>query len=204
MRAGISARDVALVGMMVAMIEVCKFVMAPLPNLELTSFWVILFSLCFGRRIYFVVPVFILLEGVVYGFGMWWFMYLYAWPALALVTRLMKDMDSPIGWATVSGIFGLLFGVNVCHNGNLQLLADFGEDAAALSDAETAEALDVGTVGLVVRGLEDELYAEAGADFLNAASHLPGEIFVFERAGSEQIEGSLAADFYVLNVEGHE
>ena len=110
MRAGVSARDVALVGMMVAMIEVCKFVMAALPNLELTSFWVILFSQCFGRRIYFVVPVFILLEGGVYGFGMWWFMYLYAWPALALVTRLLKDMDSPVGWATVSGIFGLLFG----------------------------------------------------------------------------------------------
>ena len=55
-------------------------------------------------------PVFILLEGVVYGCGMWWFMSLSAWPALALVTRLMKDMDSPVGWATVSGIFGLLFG----------------------------------------------------------------------------------------------
>ena len=57
MKGRVTARDVALVGMMVAMIEVCKFVMAALPNLELTSFWVILFALCFGRRIYFVVPV---------------------------------------------------------------------------------------------------------------------------------------------------
>ena len=110
MRAGTPARDVALVGMMVAMIEACKFAMAALPNLELTSFWVILFALCFGRRIYLVVPVFILLEGLVYGFGMWWFMYLYAWPALALITRLMRTMDSPLGWATVSGLFGLFFG----------------------------------------------------------------------------------------------
>ena len=110
MRAGITTRDVALVGMMVAMIEACKFCMAALPNLELTSFWVILFALCFGRRVYLAVPVFILLEGLIYGFGMWWFMYLYAWPALALGTRAMRNMDSPLSWATVSGIFGLLFG----------------------------------------------------------------------------------------------
>lgn len=107
----VTAADVALVGMMVAVIEACKFTLAALPNLELTSFWVILFALCFGRRIYFVVPVFILLEGLVYGFGMWWFMYLYAWPALALVTRLLRKMDSALGWAVVSGIFGLMFGV---------------------------------------------------------------------------------------------
>lgn len=106
----VTTADVALVGMMVAVIEACKFAMAALPNLELTSFWVILFALCFGRRIYLVVPVFIVLEGLVYGFGMWWFMYLYAWPLLALVTRMLRKMDSALGWAVVSGLFGLMFG----------------------------------------------------------------------------------------------
>lgn len=109
-RVGITGGDVALVGMMVAVIEACKFAMAALPNVELTSFWVILFALCFGRRIYLVVPVFILIEGLVYGFGMWWFMYLYAWPLLAVVTRALRRMDSAVGWAVVSGIFGLMFG----------------------------------------------------------------------------------------------
>ena len=106
----VSTADIALVGMMVAVIEACKFPMAALPNIELTSFWVILFALTFGRRIYLVVPVFTFLEGMIYGFGMWWFMYLYAWPALALVTRLLRKMDSPLNWAMVSGSFGLLFG----------------------------------------------------------------------------------------------
>lgn len=106
----VTTADVALVGMMVAVIEACKFAMAVLPNIELTSFWVILFALTFGRRIYLVVPVFILIEGLIYGFGMWWFMYLYAWPALALVTRLLRKMDFALGWAVVSGAFGLMFG----------------------------------------------------------------------------------------------
>ena len=109
-RGSITTADVTLVGMMVAVIEACKFSMAALPNLELTSFWVILFALCFGRRIYLVVPVFTLLEGVVYGFGMWWFMYLYSWPALALIARSLRKMDSAFGWAVVSGMFGLMFG----------------------------------------------------------------------------------------------
>lgn len=109
--AAITTADIALVGMMVAVIEACKVVMAVLPNIELTSFWVILFALAFGRRIYLVVPVFTVLEGLMYGFGMWWFMYLYAWPALAVLTRLMRRMDSAVGWATVSGAFGLLFGL---------------------------------------------------------------------------------------------
>ena len=102
--------DVALVGMMVAVIEACKFVMAGLPNVELTSFWVILFALCFGRRICFVIPVFTLLEGLIYSFGLWWVMYLYAWPMLAAVVWLLRKMDSAVGWAVVSGLFGLLFG----------------------------------------------------------------------------------------------
>lgn len=106
----VTTADVALVGMMVAVIEACKFAMAVLPNIELTSFWVILFALTFGRRIYLVVPVFILIEGLIYGFGMWWFNYLYAWPALALIARALRKMDSALGWAVVSGGFGLLFG----------------------------------------------------------------------------------------------
>ncbi len=76
----LSIEDIALMGMMVAVIEACKLAMAFLPNIELTSFWIIMFTLLFQWRILFVIPVFILVEGAVYGFGLWWVMYLYAWP----------------------------------------------------------------------------------------------------------------------------
>ena len=65
----LSAKDVALVGMMVAVIEVCKVVLMGIPNVELTTFWIIMFSLYFGSRVFFVVPVFILIEGMLFGFG---------------------------------------------------------------------------------------------------------------------------------------
>lgn len=106
----ITTKDVALVALMVAIIEVCKVILAPAPNIELTSFLLITFSLFFGKRVYAVVPVFILIEGVIYGFGIWWVMYLYAWPLLILITRVFKKNNSCVFWAVVSGVFGLLFG----------------------------------------------------------------------------------------------
>ena len=107
----LSARDLALMGMMVAVIEACKFVMASLPNIELTSFWLILFTLMIGWKIVFVVPVFILLEGMIYGFGLWWVMYLYAWPILVLITWFLRKQDSVWIFSILSSAFGLCFGL---------------------------------------------------------------------------------------------
>ena len=106
-----SVFDIALVAMMVAVIEVFKFAMIGLPNIELTSFWLILFSKNFGKKVYFVVPVFVLLEGVIFGFNLWWISYLYTWPLLVLVTRVMKKKDSKIIWSAISAVFGLCFGL---------------------------------------------------------------------------------------------
>ena len=105
-----AAQDVATVGLMVAVIEACKLAMQALPNIELTSFLVILFTLRFPRLTLYAIPAFTLLEGMVYGFGLWWVMYLYAWPLLTLVTRTFSRVDSPFFHAMVSGVFGLCFG----------------------------------------------------------------------------------------------
>lgn len=109
-RRGIS-QDVATVGLMVALIEVCKLFMQGLPNIEMTSFLIILFTLRFGRLTLYAIPAFILIEGLIYGFGLWWVMYLYAWPLLALVAHAFRRMNSAFFWAIVSGAFGLLFGL---------------------------------------------------------------------------------------------
>ena len=105
-----TAFDIALVALMVAIIEVFKLAMMGLPNIELTSFWLVLFSKNFGKKVYFVVPVFVLIEGIIFGFNLWWISYLYVWPLLILVTRLLRKNDSALIWAVVSAVFGLCFG----------------------------------------------------------------------------------------------
>lgn len=107
----ITVKDMALVGMAVAVIEVCKFAMVFLPNIELTTFWLILFTLFFGWKILFVVPVFILIEGYVFGFNIWWLSYLCAWPFPVILAWAFRKRDSAWFWSILSGAFGLCFGL---------------------------------------------------------------------------------------------
>ena len=106
----LTARDITIMALMVAIIEVSKVALSQIPNVELTSFWVIMFTLYFGTRIFYVIPVFILIEGMMYGFNLWWIMYLYAWPMLAIVVLVFKKMKTAWEWSFVSGLFGLCFG----------------------------------------------------------------------------------------------
>ena len=106
----ITVRDITTIGIMVAVIEVCKVIMAALPNIELTTFWIILFTLFLGRKSIFAIPVFILIEGTMWGFGLWWIMYLYIWPLLAFITWTFRKQDQVWFWSTLSAVFGLSFG----------------------------------------------------------------------------------------------
>ena len=74
------------------------------------SLFVILFTLVFRKRVVGALGVFILLEGLVYGFGFWWLNYLYVWPLLALLTYLFRWMTKSWQWAVFSGLYGLAFG----------------------------------------------------------------------------------------------
>lgn len=102
--------DISMIGMAIALIEVCKAALMAAPNIELTSFWIIMFTLFLGSKILFVIPAFILIEGCMFGFGIWWVMYLYAWPLLALLTWIFRKQDNVIFWAVLSGLYGLFFG----------------------------------------------------------------------------------------------
>ena len=107
----LTVRDIALIGMMIAILEVCKRAMDFLPNVELVTFWITMFTLFLGKKAVYGVLGFVLIEGLVFGFHVWWIMYLYLWPLLVLVTLLFRKNESGILWAVVSGIFGLVFGL---------------------------------------------------------------------------------------------
>ena len=103
-------RDVCLMAMLGVVMAVSKEVLAFLPNVELVSLLTILFTLAFHRRVVGALGVFLLLEGVLYGFGSWWVMYLYIWPVLALLAWRFRWMRKSWQWAVFSGMYGLAFG----------------------------------------------------------------------------------------------
>lgn len=107
----ITTKDIVLIGIMLATIEVVKFSLSFIAGVEMVTLLFILITLLFEKKMVYVLPAFYLLEGVLFGFGLWWFMYLYVWSLLVYVVYLSRKRQSVWFWSTLSGVFGLLFGL---------------------------------------------------------------------------------------------
>ena len=105
-----SARELCLLALMAALIFSSKVALAALPNINLNSVLIILTVIFFGWRALLAVYVYVLLEGLVFGFSVWWFGYLYVWDVLAVAAMLLRKNDSALLWAVVAAVFGLCFG----------------------------------------------------------------------------------------------
>ena len=106
----LSLREVVLFGVLGALTFALQVVMAPLPNIEPVSLMIMLFAVTFGWKGLYPTYVFVVMEILFYGIGGWAMYYLYIWLVLFAGAMLMKEMEHPLGWAILSGAFGLLFG----------------------------------------------------------------------------------------------
>ena len=93
-----------------AMTFAAKYVMSFLPNIEPVSLMVMLFAVVFGWKWVYPVYLYVMLEILFYGISLWNINYLYIWAVLAVASHFLRNMRSPLGWALLSGTFGLLFG----------------------------------------------------------------------------------------------
>ena len=103
-------RELTLFGVLGALTFAAKYVMSFLPNIEPVSLMVMLFAVVFGRKCLYPVYLYVAMEILFYGLGLWNINYLYIWAVLALAAYLMRKMRASLGWALLSGTFGLLFG----------------------------------------------------------------------------------------------
>ena len=110
MRSELSARELCALALIGALMEGSKLALAALPNIHLNAVLIILAAVFFGWRAMYSVAVYIMLEGILFGFGVWWISYLYVWPLLCAVCVLMRKNDSVLIWAVTAAIHGLLFG----------------------------------------------------------------------------------------------
>lgn len=106
----VTNKDVVLIGMMAAVMEVSKLALSFLGNVELVTFWVILFTLFFGRKTVYAILIFNLVEGLLYGFGLWWFMYAYIWPLYVGIAWLFHKQTSRLFWVLLSAMLGFVYG----------------------------------------------------------------------------------------------
>ncbi len=106
----LAVRELVLLAVLSALTFAMKVVMAGLPNIEPVSLMVMLLMAVFGWKGLWAVYAYIGLEFMVYGIGIWNLYYLYVWVVLAVAAFFLRKMQSPFGWALLSGGFGLLFG----------------------------------------------------------------------------------------------
>lgn len=129
MKVSVKAKDIAVIGIMSALLITVQIAMSFLPNIELISLLIILSTITFGWETLYIIYIFAFAEGAIFGFGTWWICYLYVWTILMLITMIFRKNRSPFFWAMVAGAFGLSFGA-LCSIPFLFI----GGKAMALSD----------------------------------------------------------------------
>ena len=107
----LSVRELCILSLMAALIFGTKVALASIPNINLNAVLIILTVVFFGWKALYTVYVYVLLEGLVFGFTVWWVGYLYVWAILVVVAMLFRKNDSALVWAVIAGVFGLCFGL---------------------------------------------------------------------------------------------
>ena len=102
--------EIVLFGVLGALTFAAKLVMSPLPNIEPTSLMIMLFAVTFGWKALYPTGLYVAMEVLYYGINVWNIYYLYVWAILAILAILFRKMEDPLGWAILSGAFGLAFG----------------------------------------------------------------------------------------------
>lgn len=88
-----------------------KMALSVIPNVEPVSLLILVYAAVFGRKALYPLYVYVMLEFLIWGLGLWNINYLYVWLVLLGLALAFKNMESPWGWAILSGVFGLAFGL---------------------------------------------------------------------------------------------
>lgn len=103
-------REMVIFACLGALTFALKMAMSYLPNIEPVSLLVMVYGVVFGRKALYPVYIYVAMEILCFGFGIWNVNYLYIWALLALAAWGLRRMEQPLAWAVLSGGFGLAFG----------------------------------------------------------------------------------------------
>ena len=102
--------ELVLQGFLGGLLVAAQLALAWLPNIEVVSLLLIVYARAWGAKSLFPLYIFVLCEGLIFGFGIWWFSYLSVWLVLVLLTLAFRKIRSAVFWAALCALFGLFFG----------------------------------------------------------------------------------------------
>ena len=91
-----------------------KIIMESLPNIHLLGMFTIVFTVVFRWKALIPIYIYVFLNGLIAGFNLWWFPYLYIWTILWGMTMILpKRMPRKVQcvvYPIVCGLHGFAFG----------------------------------------------------------------------------------------------
>lgn len=110
----ISVKEMVVFSLLGAIMFMSKQLLEFLPNIHMLGMLTMVYTLVYRKKALVPVYVFVLLEGVIAGFAMWWVPYLYIWTVLWGATMMLpKNMPTKIAtpvYMIVCALHGLCYG----------------------------------------------------------------------------------------------
>jgi len=119
MKQKLTIREIALFGMLGALMFLTKYLMQAIPNIHLLAMFIAAFTIVYRWKALIPLYVYVLIDGVVGGFAMWWIPYLYIWLTLwaavmlaapALERRQVSAKWQAAVYMALCALHGLTFG----------------------------------------------------------------------------------------------
>lgn len=108
-------KDIAVFGMLGALMYASKVIMELLPNIHLIGTFIIAMTVVYRSKALYPLYIFVLLTGLLNGFATWWIPYLYIWTVLwgitMLIPKKIPNKAKPIVYSAVCSLHGFLYGV---------------------------------------------------------------------------------------------
>ena len=111
----LNVREIAVFGMLGAMMFASKKLMEFLPNIHLLGVFIIAFTVVYRLKALYPIYTYVILDGIFSGFNIWWVPYLYIWTLLwggvMLLPKKLPRKAKPFVYIGLCGLHGFLYGV---------------------------------------------------------------------------------------------
>jgi energy-coupling factor transport system substrate-specific component len=111
----LKTRDIVILAMMASMMIVSKKLMEVFPNVHLIGMFIVLLTVLYRSVALIPIYVYVFIDGLIGGFSLWWWPYLYVWTALWAMTMLipqkLPEKAKNVLYVLVCALHGFAFGL---------------------------------------------------------------------------------------------
>ena len=110
----LSVREIAIFGVLGAIMYASKLIMEVLPNMHLLGMFIISLTVVYRRKALYPIYTFVLITGLTNGFNVWWVPYLYIWTILwagaMALPKKMPPKAATVAYMLLGAAHGCLYG----------------------------------------------------------------------------------------------